>query len=318
MQGRVFLGSRAGKPRQYIFASRGRMGSQRDMIRAVRDHRFKYMRNYFTFVPFAFRSWYVDRRNSGRELWRLVAEGNLPDAAMLYMQRSPRPPEELYDLRNDPHEIRNLADSPEHQQILHRMREVQLEQLRATRDLGLMPEWEMHTRIPNVAPYEMARRGEEAFPLERILGVIELHGQGAAAIPQLLALAGADDPAIRYWAVVGLTNLGDRTPKTLDALGKALKDPSVDVQLAAAEALCRLGHEAVALPTLAEVLQHSDGWVRTRSLGLIDKLDDKARPILEDIRKTRPGGYVHRMLPYVLKGIRKGTVDRPGLENHKR
>jgi hypothetical protein len=72
-----------------------------------------------------------------------------------------------------------------------------------------------------------ARRGEDVFPLERILSVIDLDGQGAGAIPQLLTLADADDAAVRYWAVVGLANHRDQTPATLAVLCKALKDSSV-------------------------------------------------------------------------------------------
>jgi len=305
MQGQAFLGLQVGQPREYVFAARGRMGSQTDLVRAVRDHRYKYVRNFVTHVPFAFRGWWIDRQNSQRELWRLAAEGKLPDAAKLFMRRAPRPREELYDFENDPHEIHNLAESAEHQEVLKRMRKVQIEQMRTIRDLGLMPEWEMHTRIPGVTPYEMARRGDDVFPVERILSVIDLHGQDAGAVSRLITLASADDAAIRYWAVVGLANRGDQTPETFSVLCQALEDPSVDIQLAAAEILCRSGHEDDTLATLASVLKHPDGWVKTRALGLIDELEEKAGPIVDDIKKAQGGGYVNRMVPHVLEGIAK-------------
>ena len=303
MQGKPFLGAQAAQPREYIFAARGRMGTQSDLMRAVRDHRYKYLRNFVTYRPFAFRGWWIDRQNSSRELWRLAAEGQLPEAAELFMRRSSRPAEELYDLQNDPHELHNLAASPEHQAALQRLRQVQLEQMRSIRDLGLMPEREMHTRVPNLAPYDMARQGDEIFPFERILEVANLSAQRPQVLSQLLSLTSADDPAIRYWAVIGLANLQDSSPPTLTVLRKALDDPSIDVQLAAADALCQLGHEADTLPTLARALKHKDGWVQTRALGLIDELDEKARPILDDIKSARGGGYVKRMIPNVLKGI---------------
>jgi hypothetical protein len=189
------------------------------------------------------------------------------------------------------------------------MRNVQVEHMRTIRDLGLMPEWEMHMRIPGVAPYEMARRGEDMFPLERILSVIDLHGQDAGALSQLMTLAGADDAAIRYWAVVGLANHRNQTPETLAVLRRALKDPSVDIHLAAAEILCRSGHESDTLATLASVLKHPDGWVKTRALDLIDELDEKAQLIVDGIKQARDGGYVNRMVPHVLEGIPLLTLD---------
>src|SRR6185436_16414041 len=45
-----------------------------------------------------------------------------PEQAVLCA--SSMPAEELYDLKSDPHEIRNLASSREHQKILNRLRSV--------------------------------------------------------------------------------------------------------------------------------------------------------------------------------------------------
>ena len=46
------------------------------------------------------------------------------------------PEEELYDLQNDPHEIRNLAKSPEHQKTLERLRAVLTQWIDETNDQG--------------------------------------------------------------------------------------------------------------------------------------------------------------------------------------
>ena len=47
MQGQAFLGDqRAKNQRQYIYAARDRMDSEYDIVRAVKDKRFKYIRNY--------------------------------------------------------------------------------------------------------------------------------------------------------------------------------------------------------------------------------------------------------------------------------
>ncbi len=51
-----------------------------------------------------------------------------------------RPPEELYDLGNDPHELQNLAGSAEHQQVLADLRATLDEWIERTRDNGAIAE----------------------------------------------------------------------------------------------------------------------------------------------------------------------------------
>ncbi|MGH7129458.1 MAG: sulfatase family protein, partial [Planctomycetaceae bacterium] len=46
MQGQVILGDDQAPPRQYVFAHRDRMDETYDLIRAARDKRFKYIRNF--------------------------------------------------------------------------------------------------------------------------------------------------------------------------------------------------------------------------------------------------------------------------------
>jgi hypothetical protein len=58
-----------------------------------------------------------------------------------------KPPEELYDVIADPHEINNLADSPRHQAILKQMRVALDKWRRETKDLGDVPEMELRERM---------------------------------------------------------------------------------------------------------------------------------------------------------------------------
>ncbi len=121
MQGQAFLGDQARPSRHYVFASRDRHDESYDMVRAVRDHRFKYIRNYRPDLPYL--SWipYRNRHPIIQEMWRLHLSGNLNQTQSLMFQ-NPRPVEELYDTETDPHEIDNLAADPAHQTELERLR----------------------------------------------------------------------------------------------------------------------------------------------------------------------------------------------------
>ena len=311
LQGRAFLGPAKTEPREHVFVGRDRAGTYgTDAIRGVRDVRYKYLRNDMTYRPYNRLTWYTMRQNSLRELYRLADEHNVPPAAELFMGLRPRPLEELYDLQNDPHELRNLAESAEHQAVVERLRRALTEHRRTVRDVGLMPEWEMHSRIPDAAPYDVARRDRTTFPLDRILDVLERFRQGSEAAAELRALTQSGDAALRYWAVIGLANLHDEAPTTLAVLRQRLEDESVDVRLAAGEALCQLGYHAETLPVLAAALQHEDGWVQTRTLVLVDQLKEKALPLQSAVQNMRiAGGDVKAMLPHVLRGMQPQTPE---------
>lgn len=128
IQGRSFLDPQ--EHRQYVFAGRDRMDHVADHVRAVRDKRYKYIRNYRPelayFRPLVFRDMFPVMQ----ALWHGHKAGTLSAAQDFYFT-APRPPEELYDLVADPKELVNVAAQAEHQDTLMRMRDA-LNQWQAT------------------------------------------------------------------------------------------------------------------------------------------------------------------------------------------
>jgi len=123
MQGRIFLGEKSESSREYVFSGRDRGDETVFHIRTVRDKRYRYLRNKYPNRPFLQINRYKERAYPIIGLLRhLDATGQLtgPPAALTAKQR---PSEELYDLQTDPWEIRNLAESPKHAQVKHRLSE---------------------------------------------------------------------------------------------------------------------------------------------------------------------------------------------------
>jgi uncharacterized sulfatase len=139
MQGRAFLGPQQGPPRDYVFAARDRMDERYDLIRAVRDSRFKYIRNFMPHVPYAQRIAYMELMPTMQDWRRLHAEGQLSGAPALFFREN-KPVEELYDTQTDPHEVNNLAGDPRFAEKLNEMRGRLLQWMHETQDLGLIPE----------------------------------------------------------------------------------------------------------------------------------------------------------------------------------
>ena len=156
MQGQAFLGNSAAPPRQYIHASRDRHDSAYDRVRAVRDERFKYLRNFYPQQPYV--SW-IPFRNAHpimQELMRLHVLGELDGIGGQFLQNS-RPVEELYDCQTDPHETVNVASDPEHSGTLERLRAECDRWLTDVGDLGGISEAQMVATwypdgIPQVTP----------------------------------------------------------------------------------------------------------------------------------------------------------------------
>jgi len=146
MQGQPFLGDQRPPEREYIYAARDRMDETNDIIRAVRDKRFKYIRNYLPEKPYSQPIAYMDEMPTMKEWRRLNKEGKLVGPQTLFFQSS-KPLEELYDTDADPHEVHNLVDNPEHQATLARLRAAHEKWREETNDLGLIPEAALNERV---------------------------------------------------------------------------------------------------------------------------------------------------------------------------
>ncbi|MBN1803796.1 MAG: sulfatase-like hydrolase/transferase [Sedimentisphaerales bacterium] len=139
IQGRAFLGAQKAESREYIYAARDRMDEAYDLIRAVRDKRYKYIRNYIWHLTRSQDIEYMNQMPTMKEMRRLNALGKLKGPQKQYFEQT-KPVEELYDTLNDPHEVNNLAGNPKYKGVLLRMRKAHQKWAQDTGDIGLIPE----------------------------------------------------------------------------------------------------------------------------------------------------------------------------------
>jgi arylsulfatase A-like enzyme len=121
VHGVPFLGSQAGAPRKYVYFHRDRNGENRETIRAIRDKRFRYVRNYRPNEPYIKPLAYRDRQAIMQELNRLIEQDALTEKQWQFRAKS-KPFEEFYDTHSDPFEIRNLASNPKYFDRMSKMR----------------------------------------------------------------------------------------------------------------------------------------------------------------------------------------------------
>ncbi|WP_221898707.1 sulfatase [Robiginitalea sp. SC105] len=143
LDGKPWLGRyREPVPREYIHAAADDFdGCCHGRLRAVRDYRYKYIRNYLPEQPWYQPVPYREQMASMRELLELQQAGSL-DSIQLQWFGTGQNPEALFDTRADPLELRNLVSDPAHAAKLGELRRELDRWIEDTGDLGMQPERE--------------------------------------------------------------------------------------------------------------------------------------------------------------------------------
>ncbi|WP_145308825.1 sulfatase-like hydrolase/transferase [Gimesia fumaroli] len=288
MQGNAFMGQYETAPQEYQYGFRGRMDERYDLVRSVRNKRYLYIKNFMPHKKYGQYLNYMFQTPTTQVWKRMYDAGELVPPQTYFWET--KPAEELYDLEADPDEVNNLAVSDEHQDILKELRQAQQQKILEIRDLGFMPEAEIHSLSDGGAPY-LIGQNNELYPLKKILAMAEVASSGQQN-EQAELVAGLDDQnsAVRYWAAMGLLMRGeDAVKQAHSALQKSLKDSSKSVRCIAAEALGKYGdaqESKEAVKTLVSLSnQNQDGvYVAMLALNGLDKLsNEKVAPVKDEI-----------------------------------
>ncbi|MFE7476875.1 sulfatase [Streptomyces sp. NPDC057575] len=155
IQGKAFLGAHRPEPARYAFGGRDRMDERYDMVRTVRDDRYRYLRNYTPHRPWGQHQAFAWNARGYQSWEQAHIDGTLNAVQDRFW--GTKPAEELYDLRTDPDQVRNLANDPAHAARLRRLGHALDEHLMDINDNGFIPEgsplegWE-NSRKPGAYP----------------------------------------------------------------------------------------------------------------------------------------------------------------------
>lgn len=124
------------KPRKYVFAARDMIEDVMDHIRCVRTQNFKYIRNYTPENGYR-ECYYVQNHRPMLSVMQDMYKVNQLTPAQSLLLAETKPVEELYDIINDPYELHNLAELPEYQKELKKLRKAMDRWIKDTGDKGL-------------------------------------------------------------------------------------------------------------------------------------------------------------------------------------
>ncbi len=255
MQGRNIMAQEY-KPRKVMFSSRDRCDETVEILRSVSTPRFKYIRNFLSYLPHSQPNQYKDGKTISKTIRALNDAGKLNELQARIFNPI-RPKEELYDLKKDPNETVNLAADPKYQKVLKSHRERLYAQMERSRDLGLIPEPILEDLGKRYgSKYKVLRQSENKTMVRDLIAIIDAgENNDIAALRKSL---NDENPAVRYWAA---TWLGIRkNAGSSKALIQATKDSDPAVRVASALALARTGQpekgEAIILETIID-----DNWL---------------------------------------------------------
>ncbi len=303
MHGKAFLGMHSEKPREFIHAFRGRMDERYDMVRAVRDKRYKYIRNYNPHQIYGQFIAYMFQTDTTRIWKEMFDQGKLNDIQSAFWKT--KPPVEFYDTLKDPHEVNNLANSQSHASHRERLAAELHRWQMEIRDLGFLPEGEMHERRGKLTPYELGKNNSK-YPLAKIKKAADFATKAdQASLSKLKEMMGHKDSAIRYWAATGCIIVGKESKTLKKDLLNLLKDTSPDVRTASAHALFNIGESEKAVPVLEKILSEKNQFHRLRAMNVLDHMDESAKDVVTRIAKVgdsaKIGAYGENYIGNVIK-----------------
>jgi uncharacterized sulfatase len=248
---------------------------------------------------------YAEQNEIRQEMRRLLRDGALPPVAAQYFS-TPRPYEQLFDTQADPEEVTNLADDPHYSGALNRLRTECDRWMLGVGDAQLVPEPLLEEADERVGNRRSVVAGEDGqLRIRRLLEVTEVIGRGATT-GDVSGYLSDEDPAVRWWAAMGLGNTASLSDETAASLRRALNDKSMAVRVAVARALDRAGHTDEALPVLTAALNDPTASARLWAITVLDEMDERARPALEAIRaaaRRRSDEYVMRVAIAALREL---------------
>lgn len=308
MHGQPFLGSNLPPQRQYIHGARDRIDERFDLVRSVRDTQYRYVRNLNPWRPALQHIGYAETSVVRKEMRRLKAEGTLHSESAQFLNDT-RPAEELYDLKADPWELNNLAAAPNMASVLNRLRtECDRWQL-DVRDAHLIPEAILDAEEREVGSRWAILHNAESGA-ERTQQLLNVAKTAPAATSKdassLIKSATSSDPAIRWWAITGIGNIGAMDAACMRAVNAAMYDDSPSVQIAAARTLHKDGKDQLALDLLESALQNKNDFVRHAALIELDEMGSAAAPLLDQIQPLAKGkGYAPDVARHIVDNLKK-------------
>ena len=307
VDGRPFLGAGISQAeineRDEAFGYADRFDEKYDLVRTLRKGDFEYVRSY---QPFNFDGLHNNYRYKmlAYTEWRdLFRTGKLNAVQRQFFE--PRDAEALFNIKDDPHETRNLARDPRYVSTTADLRNRLAAQVKSLPDLSFYPESYLVEEGFN-DPIAFGRRNKD--DIAHLVDIADLSlAPFTDARARIERRLDADDPWQRYWALIACSSHGEAANSLISkATELAGHDPEILVRVRAAEFLGLISAadpQPVILDCLAQTTSPTEANLILNTLVLLRDAGPgyKFEITREQMKKLRADktGYVERRMEYL-------------------
>ena len=236
IDGKPFLGKKLKKSKlekqNTTFGYADRFDEKYDLVRSVRVGKYKYIRNYQPFNVDGLYNFYRYKMLAYKEWYKLFQDGKLNEVQSQFFK--PRAPEALYNIDEDPHEIKNLAKDKNYIEILLDLRTKLNDHLVSINDLSFIPEPHLlENGLDDIVSYSEKNKDL----ISRLIKISDLSLNDYKQVSSKIQDALNDiNPWVRYWGLIVSSSFGSKALENKKQINSIFEnDPENLVRMRAAE-----------------------------------------------------------------------------------
>jgi len=284
LAGRILMGEKRSNETDHLILSSDRADNGIDMVRSVTNGKYIYSRNFMPYLPEARYIRYMEISDIKQLMRKDHAQGKLNDLQKSLF--SDRPAECLYNIEKDVWETTNLVNDPDFSSLLNKMRDQLQQEMIKSKDILLMPEYELGLVSEQTTPYEY--RLSNDYAIEEILESALLSGlQGKTVAEQQIKLLSHTNKVVRYWAAVGLRSQNKEVLSSYKTqLRLAMEDAYPPVAITAAAIVYNQFDDKMAEDLLKKYCHYVNNDLALMAIHYLMYVDNK-QPFIETVRSSR-------------------------------
>ncbi|GAA4273702.1 sulfatase [Aquimarina gracilis] len=280
-QGNSFLDPESKKNLAFGFA--GRMDERINMVRTVTNGRYRYTRNYLPHKPYGT---YIRTlwKSKGMQSWYKAYLDNKTNPTQSSFFKK-RPFEELYDIINDPYQLKNLAQEPSLLEAKTKLSDALTNWQIENRDTGFIPEAILQ-KINDSTLINNYSHSSYSYPIKEIIALAEAAGSlEQDNLNHFIETLKSGHPIKQYWAAIGLQNLKHIAIPAVPEIKQLIFKTKPSVGIVLAEILYGLNEKKYAYEYLLNVLDHEQLMIRVQALNAMETMQDIPEIFIDKFKK---------------------------------
>ncbi len=214
-----FLGEGSSK-RESVLCYADRFDDFYSFNRSLYRENFRYGRNFIPYHARGLHSYYRYRMLAAEQARDMYRDGLLDALQREFFE--PIGAEELYDLKKDPNETKNLAKDPAYKKQLMKMRAEMVEQMTNYCDIGFLPETILNEEaMANPATYGVKHK--EQLAQYHQTANLQLEAYSAETVKKLLSAIGAEDDVLSWWGLTSAASFAQKSAESKDIVAATRK-----------------------------------------------------------------------------------------------